>query len=54
MASPSPAAAVSTPPQNPRVALLVTCLVDLMRPQIGFAAVQLLERAGCIVSVPEA
>jgi L-lactate dehydrogenase complex protein LldE len=43
-----------TPPEHPRVALLVTCLVDLMRPQIGFAAVQLLERAGCIVSVPEA
>ena len=43
-----------TPPTNPRVALLVTCLVDLMRPQIGFAAVQLLERAGCVVEVPEA
>ena len=43
-----------TPPTNPRVALLVTCLVDLMRPQIGFAAVQLLERAGCTVEVPEA
>ena len=43
-----------TPPNNPRVALLVTCLVDLMRPQIGFAAVELLERAGCIVEVPEA
>jgi len=46
--------AVSAPLQNPRVALLVTCLVDLLRPQIGFACVELLERAGCIVSVPEA
>jgi L-lactate dehydrogenase complex protein LldE len=39
---------------NPHVALLVTCLVDLMRPEIGFAAVKLLEQAGCRVSVPEA
>jgi L-lactate dehydrogenase complex protein LldE len=36
----------------PRVALLVTCLVDLMRPSVGFAAVKLLERAGCGVEVP--
>lgn len=36
-----------------RVALYVTCLVDLMRPEIGFAALQLLERAGCMVVVPE-
>ncbi|HEX3864280.1 MAG TPA: (Fe-S)-binding protein [Stellaceae bacterium] len=35
-----------------RVALLVTCLVDLFRPSVGFAAVALLERAGCIVEVP--
>ncbi len=39
---------------KPHVALLVTCLVDLMRPEIGFAAVKLLEQAGCRVSVPEA
>ncbi len=39
---------------SPRVALLVTCLVDLFRPSIGFAAVKLLEQAGCIVEVPEA
>lgn len=38
---------------NPRVALFVTCLVDVMRPSIGFAAVKLLEDAGCIVEVPE-
>lgn len=37
-----------------RVALLVTCLVDLFRPSIGFAAVKLLEAAGCTVEVPRA
>jgi L-lactate dehydrogenase complex protein LldE len=36
-----------------RVALFVTCLVDLMRPRIGFAALHLLEAAGCQVIVPE-
>jgi L-lactate dehydrogenase complex protein LldE len=35
-----------------RVALFVTCLVDLFRPSIGFAAVKLLEDAGCVVEVP--
>ncbi|MES2713318.1 MAG: (Fe-S)-binding protein [Pseudomonadota bacterium] len=39
---------------QPRVALFVTCLVDLYRPSVGFAAITLLERAGCTVSVPEA
>src|ERR687892_177454 len=39
---------------KPRVALFVTCLVDLFRPSIGFAAVQLLEDAGCTVAVPRA
>ena len=38
----------------PRVGLLVTCLVDAMRPRIGFAALRLLEEAGCTVEVPEA
>jgi L-lactate dehydrogenase complex protein LldE len=37
-----------------RVGLFVTCLVDLMRPSIGFAAIKLLESAGCEVVVPEA
>ena len=37
---------------RPRVGLFVTCLVDLMRPRIGFAAVKLLEQAGCDVEVP--
>ena len=42
------------PPDAPRVALFVTCLVDLFRPSVGFAAVKLLEDAGCRVEVPEA
>jgi L-lactate dehydrogenase complex protein LldE len=37
---------------TPRVALFVSCLVDLFRPAVGFAAVDLLERAGCQVEVP--
>lgn len=39
--------------RQPRVGLFVTCLVDLLRPSIGFAAVKLLERAGCMVEVPQ-
>jgi len=35
-----------------RVGLLVTCLIDLMRPTVAFAAVKLLEDAGCTVEVP--
>jgi L-lactate dehydrogenase complex protein LldE len=35
-----------------RVALFVTCLVDLMRPRIGFSSIELLEAAGCEVIVP--
>jgi L-lactate dehydrogenase complex protein LldE len=37
---------------RPRVALFVTCLVDLFRPTIGFASMKLLEEAGCEVEVP--
>ncbi len=37
-----------------RVGLFVTCLVDLFRPTVGFAAVKLLEEAGCTVAVPRA
>ncbi len=45
----------ATPRSEPvRVALLVTCLVDLFRPSVGFAAVALLEAAGCAVEVPRA
>jgi len=40
--------------QRPRVGLFVTCLVDLFRPSVGFAAVKLLEHAGCDVEVPTA
>ena len=36
-----------------RVGLFVTCLVDMMRPRIGFATLKLLEGAGCEVVVPE-
>lgn len=35
-----------------RVGLFVTCLVDLMRPSIGFAALRLLEANGAEVYVP--
>src|SRR5262245_8980945 len=37
---------------SPRIGLLVTCLVDLIRPAVAFAAVKLLEQAGCRVDVP--
>jgi L-lactate dehydrogenase complex protein LldE len=37
---------------RPRIALFVTCLVDLYRPNVGFAAIKLLEEAGCLVEVP--
>ena len=39
-------------PEKPSVALMVTCLVDTIRPGVGFASVKLLEDAGCRVSVP--
>lgn len=39
-------------PQPVKVGLFVTCLVDLFRPTVGFAAVKLLEEAGCEVHVP--
>jgi L-lactate dehydrogenase complex protein LldE len=42
----------SSRPRERRVALFVTCLVDLFRPSVGFAAVKLLEDAGCTVEVP--
>jgi len=45
LATPAPRAPI-------RVGLFVTCLVDLMRPSVGFAAVKLLEDAGCQVVVP--
>jgi L-lactate dehydrogenase complex protein LldE len=36
-----------------KVGLFVTCLVDLVRPRIGFATLELLESAGCEVVVPQ-
>lgn len=42
------------PQARPRVALFVTCLVDFHRPSVGFAAIRLLEAAGCLVEVPRA
>ncbi|MGH6611317.1 MAG: (Fe-S)-binding protein [Burkholderiaceae bacterium] len=37
-----------------KVGLFVTCVIDAMRPEIGFAAIKLLEEAGCEVVVPPA
>ena len=39
---------------RPQVGLFVTCLVDAMRPNIGFAAVKTLEEAGADVHIPTA
>lgn len=39
-------------PQRPRVALFVSCLVNVFRPSVAEAAIQLLEQAGCEVEVP--
>jgi L-lactate dehydrogenase complex protein LldE len=38
--------------EGKRVGLFVTCLVDFLRPSVGFAAVKLLQDAGCTVEVP--
>ena len=48
------AAAALPEGRRPRVGLFVTCLVNTMRPSVGFAAVRLLEQAGCEVEVPAA
>jgi L-lactate dehydrogenase complex protein LldE len=40
------------PEMTMRVGFFVTCLVDLMRPSIGFAAIKLLEAGGAEVFVP--
>ena len=39
---------------RPRVGLFATCLMNLFRPNVGFAAARLLEDAGCSVEVPQA
>jgi len=36
-----------------RVGLFATCLVNLIRPRVGFATAKLLEDAGCTVEVPQ-
>jgi L-lactate dehydrogenase complex protein LldE len=36
-----------------KIALFATCIVDTLRPEIGFASLALLEAAGCEVSVPK-
>ena len=50
--SETPAAEKSSREERRKVGLFVTCLVDIMRPTIGFAAVKLLGDAGCRVVVP--
>ena len=40
------------PEKTPHVGLFVTCLVDMMRPEVAFASIRLLESAGCRISVP--
>lgn len=47
-----PDASDTTDGRTRRVGLFVTCLVDLFRPTVGFAAVKLLRDAGCAVEVP--
>ncbi len=49
-----PGSAPASGTGRPRVGLFVTCLVDLFRPSVGFAAVKLLTDAGCDVDVPAA
>lgn len=36
-----------------RIGLMVTCLVDVMRPEVGWSAIKLPEAAGREVVVPE-
>ncbi|WP_102959484.1 (Fe-S)-binding protein [Mangrovicella endophytica] len=48
----APAAAAEGPGEGLEVALFVTCLVNVMRPQIAESAIDLLEAAGCHVVVP--
>ncbi len=38
--------------RGPKVGLFATCLVDLFRPNVGFATAKLLQDAGCEVDVP--
>ncbi len=45
---------MATMAEAPRVGLFITCLIDMFRPSVGFAAIKLLEDAGCQVHVPVA
>ncbi|MCF8482979.1 MAG: (Fe-S)-binding protein [Rhodospirillum sp.] len=38
---------------GPRVGFFITCVADLFRPTVGFAAISLLQKAGCRVEVPQ-
>lgn len=38
--------------EGPRVQLFVTCLVDVLTPEVGRASVDVLEKAGCPVDFP--
>ena len=42
----------ATAPAKPRVALFVSCLVNVFRPAVAEATIALLEEAGCEVEVP--
>ena len=44
----------SPPHIGPHVGLFVTCLVDVFRPSVGFAAIKLIEAGGARVEVPRA
>jgi L-lactate dehydrogenase complex protein LldE len=44
-------ASMTDPVSSPKVLLLPTCLVDALRPSVGFATLELLRGAGCEVSV---
>jgi L-lactate dehydrogenase complex protein LldE len=46
--------AASSKASKPKVGLFVTCLVDLIRPSVGFATAKLIEDAGCELIVPRA
>jgi L-lactate dehydrogenase complex protein LldE len=52
MSEPSPREPADGSVERPRVGLFVTCLANIYRPNVGLAAVALLEKAGCVVEVP--
>jgi L-lactate dehydrogenase complex protein LldE len=53
MSVPGTVTSSGDPAAHPRVGLFVTCLADIYRPNVGLAAVALLEQAGCSVEVPQ-